>query len=71
LNDLYDLCYQLAINARVSLPEKMGMASNLVGFSVFFPSESHSEIPGFGKKSDVRRPDLIASGRSQAFHGAK
>lgn len=37
----------------------------------FFPSESHSEIPGFGKKSDVRRPDLIASGRSQAFHGAK
>jgi len=60
-----------AINGRVSLPENLGMASNLGWVFRFFPSENHSEIPGFGKKPDVRRPDLVASGRSQAFHGAK
>lgn len=68
LNDLYiDLCYQwkgfpTGKNGNVQQP--------WLGFP-FFPSESHSEIPGFGKKSNVRRPDLVASGGSQAFHGAK
>ena len=50
--------------------KKWECPATLVGFSVF-PSESHSEIPGFDKKSNVRRPDLVASGGSQAFHGAK